>query len=257
MRKIVLLASVCLVSWQAWAQGVIKFEKEEHDFGDIKEGVVAEYTFKFKNTGNAPIVISNVQASCGCTTPEWPKEPVMPNETAIIKASYNSKSRPGNFFKTITITSNANEPTKVIKIKGNVIMPEQPANPQGSLPPSKLPKLELHQKELNIGKMQVGSIVSKKVNFKNIGEAPLTIRSLSSSCGCVTLKQATADVLPDGVGEFELVYRPLKPSVQPEVVHIITDNLSFIPTLILKSEVVESIVSKSIVQEVKTNPMGW
>jgi hypothetical protein len=97
-----------------------KFEKEVHDFGSIKEGVQAEYTFKFTNTGKEPLVISNVQASCGCTTPKWTKEPVKPGESGTVTAIYNSKGRPGTFNKAITITSNAKTPQKVLFIKGNV-----------------------------------------------------------------------------------------------------------------------------------------
>ncbi len=97
-----------------------KFEKEVHDFGTIKEGVQAEYTFKFTNTGKEPLVISNVQASCGCTTPKWTKEPIKPGESGSVTAIYNSKGRPGTFNKAITITSNAKTPQKVLFIKGNV-----------------------------------------------------------------------------------------------------------------------------------------
>ncbi len=97
-----------------------KFEKEVHDFGTIKEGVQAEYTFKFTNTGKEPLVISNVQASCGCTTPKWTKEPIKPGESGSVTAIYNSKGRPGTFNKAVTITSNAKTPQKVLFIKGNV-----------------------------------------------------------------------------------------------------------------------------------------
>jgi len=97
-----------------------KFEREVHDFGNIKEGVQAEYTFKFTNTGKEPLVITNVQASCGCTTPKWTKEPVKPGESGQVTAIYNSKGRPGNFNKAITITSNAKTAQKVLFIKGNV-----------------------------------------------------------------------------------------------------------------------------------------
>jgi hypothetical protein len=97
-----------------------KFEREVHDFGTIKEGVQAEYVFKFTNTGKEPLVITNVQASCGCTTPKWTKEPVKPGESGSVTAIYNSKGRPGNFNKAVTITSNAKTAQKVLFIKGNV-----------------------------------------------------------------------------------------------------------------------------------------
>src|SRR5688572_5343578 len=78
-------------------QAEFRFEKEVHDFGSIKEGEQATYTFKFTNIGKEPLVISNVQASCGCTTPNWTKEPVKPGESGTVIATYNSKGRPGNF----------------------------------------------------------------------------------------------------------------------------------------------------------------
>ncbi len=77
--------------------------------------------FKFKNTGKEPLILTNVKASCGCTTPQWPREPIMPGQEASIKAVYNSKGRPGNFNKSITVTSNDSEaPTQVLYISGMV-----------------------------------------------------------------------------------------------------------------------------------------
>jgi len=100
---------------------IFNFEKETHSFGDIEEGPKVEYEFKFTNDGKEPLIISNVKASCGCTTPAWPKEPIMPGEEAAIKAIYNTKKRMGPFNKSITITSNAYTPTKRLYIKGKVV----------------------------------------------------------------------------------------------------------------------------------------
>lgn len=93
--------------------------KEVHDFGKIPQGKPVTYTFEFKNTGVAPIVISSVQAGCGCTTPEWDKEkPVAPGATANIKVGFNAQAE-GPFTKPVTITYNDGV-TKVINIKGEV-----------------------------------------------------------------------------------------------------------------------------------------
>ncbi|WP_020527432.1 DUF1573 domain-containing protein [Flexithrix dorotheae] len=124
MKKYLFIFLLILPISGAFAQGAFQFEEEEYNFGDIKEGTLAEHVFSFKNTGNAPIVISEVKASCGCTTPEWSKEPVMPGETGSIKAVFNSKGRPGNVYKTITIKSNAAEQVKTLKLKGQVIKQE-------------------------------------------------------------------------------------------------------------------------------------
>lgn len=107
----------------------IVFESEVHDFGTVPEGPNADYEFKFKNTGKEPINLQTVNASCGCTTPSWSKEPVLPGKTGSIKASYATKGRPGGFTKSITVVSNAG--TKVLTIKGTV----EPA-PAGSAPAS-------------------------------------------------------------------------------------------------------------------------
>lgn len=96
----------------------MKFAVEEHDFGVIPEGPAVSFDFEYKNISKEPIILENVQASCGCTTPNWSKEPVLPKKTSKITATYNTQGRPGPFFKTITIKSNAG--TKVVKIKGTV-----------------------------------------------------------------------------------------------------------------------------------------
>lgn len=100
--------------------GEFKFETENHDFGTVQEGDQATFEFKFTNVGKEPILISNVQASCGCTTPKWSKEPIKKGESGVITAVYNSKGRPGAFNKAITITSNAKTDSKVLYIKGTV-----------------------------------------------------------------------------------------------------------------------------------------
>lgn len=107
----------------------IDFSKEVHDYGDVKYGADGTCTFEFKNTGTAPLIISNAKGSCGCTVPEWPKEPINPGQKAEIKVKYDTK-RPGAINKSVTITSNAaNEPSKVIRIKGNVL-----PKPEGGAP---------------------------------------------------------------------------------------------------------------------------
>lgn len=98
----------------------IEFVESEHDFGQLEEGPKAKYSFKFTNTGNKPLIISNVKASCGCTTPYWPKEPIMPGASETITAEYNTQGRPGPFNKAITITTNTQPETKMVFIKGTV-----------------------------------------------------------------------------------------------------------------------------------------
>lgn len=100
---------------------VITFEESSKDFGDIKQGDKVEHTFKLENTGNAPLVISNVAATCGCTVPKWPKEPIAPGKTAEIKVSFNSAGKMGKQNSVVRIYSNATEPIEKVSMISNVL----------------------------------------------------------------------------------------------------------------------------------------
>lgn len=124
MKNLFIVTILSLIfSFQAFSQSAnIAFEKSLHDFGTIKE-IDGEqfYQFKFKNSGKAPLVIQNVKASCGCTTPEWTKAPIAAGKDGFIKVSFDPKNRPGPFSKSITVTSNSTPNQKVLTIKGKVI----------------------------------------------------------------------------------------------------------------------------------------
>jgi hypothetical protein len=102
----------------------IKFEKETHDFGAIPQGTPATYTFTFENTGKTPLIITNASASCGCTTPDWSKEPIKPGKKGFVKATYNAAA-PGPFTKSVTVMSNATNSTIILYLKGDVKPTEQ------------------------------------------------------------------------------------------------------------------------------------
>jgi hypothetical protein len=104
-------------------KGTIKFAKETHDFGKIEQGKPATFVFKFKNEGKEPVFISDAAASCGCTKPTWTKEPVMPGQTGEVSATYNAAAM-GGFNKSVTVTSNAETPTVVLYLKGEVVTKE-------------------------------------------------------------------------------------------------------------------------------------
>lgn len=101
---------------------VIAFQKTGHDFGNIREeaGIVT-YDFEFTNTGNEPLVINRVTASCGCTTPNWSRKPIGPGEKGFIKVAYNPRNRPNKFNKSVTVYSNASKSVVTLRIFGNVI----------------------------------------------------------------------------------------------------------------------------------------
>ena len=99
----------------------ITFETTVHDFGNIQQYGNATVEFKFKNTGNKPLIISNAEGSCGCTVPTWPQHPIAPGKSGVIIVKYDSK-RVGPFNKSVKIMSNAtNTPTIELRIQGTII----------------------------------------------------------------------------------------------------------------------------------------
>lgn len=98
-----------------------KFDFETHDFGTITEGEKVEYSFHFENVGDADLVIRAAQGSCGCTVPEFPKEPIPPGKDGLVKVTFNSEGKEGEQLKTITMISNTVPNTYIISIKANVV----------------------------------------------------------------------------------------------------------------------------------------
>jgi hypothetical protein len=98
-----------------------KFENDTHDFGKIKEGDKVTYKFNFANVGKAPLIISKVEASCGCTKPEWPTTPVKPGEGGQITVTYDSAGHNGLVDKMITITANTDTATTTLHLVGEVL----------------------------------------------------------------------------------------------------------------------------------------
>ncbi|MCW3102960.1 MAG: hypothetical protein JWO09_1400 [Bacteroidetes bacterium] len=123
---------LCLFTGSARAQTipvnpnapVMTFQSRVYDYGTVPYQGNGICEFKFSNTGKEPLIISNVQGSCGCIVPNYPKEPIRPGGTGVIKVRYDT-GRVGVFEKTLTISSNASEPSIVIRVKGKVLPPVQ------------------------------------------------------------------------------------------------------------------------------------
>ncbi len=98
----------------------IKFAEELKDFGDIKQETTNKYAFEFTNTGLEPLVIENATGSCGCTVPNYPKEPIMPGKSGVIEVEYKPGQQEGPQQKTVTITANTEPRQTLVKIKANV-----------------------------------------------------------------------------------------------------------------------------------------
>lgn len=126
MKRVAILLFFGLLTLGVSAQekvAKIEFKTETVDYGDIEKGSDGVRVFEFTNTGTAPLIISKVSSSCGCTIPKKPEEPILPGESGEIQVKYDT-NRPGPIRKAITVISNADTPTKILKIKGNVLSAE-------------------------------------------------------------------------------------------------------------------------------------
>ncbi len=126
MKKIALLFTFFILAFANQVQAqesvpVISFKENSIDFGDIVQGQKVEHTFVLTNTGKQPLIISNVAATCGCTVPSWPKEPVAPGKSAEIKVSFNSTGKVGKQNSVVRIYSNASEPIEKVSLISNVL----------------------------------------------------------------------------------------------------------------------------------------
>ncbi len=177
MKRLILFTAV-LFSIAAMAQQpVITFEKTTHDFGKINEaGGRVTTVFEFVNEGMIPLVLTNVRASCGCTTPKWTREPIEPGQKGNITVTYNPNGRPGRFQKTVTVTSNATEPTTKLYIKGEVI--PKPVKPTEQYP-VQMGELRLKKKSINFGNITKGSNKLLEIEYANTTTAPITIDVLT------------------------------------------------------------------------------
>ncbi len=123
MKKIFTILFITVASFAVNAQekvAKIEFKSDTIDYGTIEKGANGVRVFEFTNTGNAPLIISQVTSSCGCTIPKKPEGPILPGKTGVIEVKYDT-NRVNPIRKTITVISNADTPTVALKIKGDVI----------------------------------------------------------------------------------------------------------------------------------------
>ncbi|MGD1843460.1 MAG: DUF1573 domain-containing protein [Thermonemataceae bacterium] len=244
--SILLLSSTLLQ-----AQGKFQFEKEVHDFGTIEEGTIAKYEFAFKNTGNQPIIVERVSASCGCTTPFYTKDPIQPGESGKIVASFNSNKRPNSFNKSITIKSNATEPMKILYIKGFVNPKHQPtqANGQGAA------ALSLDKTFQSLGEMQYGQTAIARFTVTNTGSGNLILTGINSDCKCVTSNIPKANLAPRESTVIELKYTPKSAGTRKDVIYLYSnDGKSGATKLYLQAEVSNDNMLK---ENTSANPFGF
>lgn len=109
----------------------ITFEKTVHDYGSVPYKGDGKCEFKFTNTGKEPLILTNVRSSCGCTVPKWPREPILPGQSEVIHVEYKT-NRIGRINKTVTVRSNAETTSVVLRIKGQVLKPNAQTTPENT-----------------------------------------------------------------------------------------------------------------------------
>lgn len=172
--RLLLVSGMILLTSEVFAQKPqIVFESLEHDFGSFKESDgVHTTTFKFTNKGAVPLVLSNVRASCGCTTPKWTREPVKPNDSGEIQVSYDPKNRPGAFNKTVMVSSNAENGTTVLRITGRV---EERDKTIAELYPREIGSLRVKTNHVSFARMTEKDVETKDMELVNDTDKPVKV----------------------------------------------------------------------------------
>jgi|GEM_PF-2332489 hypothetical protein len=245
------------------------FPVDKFDFGVIEEGTKAGHTFEFTNSGKDTITLGsqNVRASCGCTTPSFSTEPILPGQKGTITAEFNSQGRPGTFIKNVTIYYK-DQVAKILTIKGIV----EPAATAGTAPVTytddqlkKSSKITLEKNSINFGKVERGQKGVYSVKVSNAGKDTLFITKTSSACNCVSYRllkdgkvkegQTSEEVkyiLPNKSAKMEITYAPSTDGLNRDVVTIYSNDLTNKRVSVtLESEVVESLQPSSIIKEDK------
>ena len=207
-RSVLALSFIIVIVAASVAQDgpVLKFEEETFDFGTIQEknGSV-EHKFVFSNTGNAPLIVQGVRASCGCTTPAWSREPVLPGSTGFITARYNPLNRPGPFRKSLTVTSNATKPTVVIFIKGVVEgKPKTVADRYGQ----QMGNLRMKTRSLNIGKVTTEKTVVRSFDVYNDSDKSIRFLEKAEVPAHMKVNYQPEVLPPASVGKIVVSYDP-------------------------------------------------
>lgn len=207
MRYLVTLALFIIYAAIAFAQPQIRFENKQHDFGSIKEdGGPATTVFEFTNTGNQPLIVNNVKATCGCTTPSWTKDPIAPNQKGAITVTYDPKSRVGAFSKNVNVYSNTQPSVNIITIKGKV---EEREKTIDELYPRVMGPIRLKSNYISFGSMVNTQTKVESIELINTSDQPAKL-GLYRSPEHIGVKLVPEIVEPGKTGKIDITYDALK-----------------------------------------------
>jgi hypothetical protein len=155
------------------ARPEVSFDEEIHDFGEVKEdGGTVTHTFSYTNTGGQPLIVHNVRASCGCTSPDWTRQPIQPGKKGFVKATFDPRNRPGNFNKSIIVTTNGAQPTTVLRITGKVLPKEKSID---DIYPREMGPIRLKTSHLSFTRVGPEEVKSEDLEFINSSDSEVSI----------------------------------------------------------------------------------
>jgi len=184
----------------------ITFMEESHDFGTIEEASgIAKHIFKFINSGTDSIKLTSVRASCGCTTPYWEKDALMPGDTGKVEVAYNPLNRPGKFAKTVTIRTSGEPATKLLRISGYVEPKPKSIEDEYA---TELGGIRLKSKFINFGNITTEKPVSKSLEIYNQSQDTIIVLDRFVSADFIKVTQLPAVIPPEKSTEIEITYLP-------------------------------------------------
>lgn len=182
----------------------IEFAEKTHDFGQVPEqGGAVQHTFEFTNSGEVPVTILGVKASCGCTTPAWTKEEIAPGEKGMVIAEYNPANRPGAFHKTLTVSTSAEPNVVILNIKGTV--KPRPRTAADDFP-TEMGNLRVKYRGFNMGRVLTEAPVSKVFEVYNQGTEPLVFQEKVLAPEHIKVSFRPEEIAPESRGEIVLTY---------------------------------------------------
>lgn len=203
MKKVVLSFVLGLSITLVYSQAEIKFDRTDHDFGEVPENSYPKTTFKFYNKGNKPLQLTGVKASCGCTSPLWTDKEVQPGDSGKIDVTFNTNGYSNKeFAKSVIVTTNimnGNQPyQEVLYIHGKVVVKEKiiPQYP-----------LKLSDNQVDFGNIKYGKTASKTIVLSNNGDSVITIKELKLTCEkCIVAGASSMILSPQTSTTITLTY---------------------------------------------------
>lgn len=241
MKKNLLVIFMSLFAFSAFAQKV-DFMEMEFEFGNIKEiDGIAEHDFTFKNTGDVPVYIQHVKASCGCTSTGWSRDTIMPGDTGYVRAAFNPFNRPGDFQKSLNVTFSAPELNTELKFKGFVIAKQATINEEF---PYRFGNIRFTGKTINLGRVTKSGPVNAKISLYNQSKSPVKLVKIKAPD--YILLEMPEIIEPDQKSDIHLSYSAEKKRefgpVTDEIVLITDDPVHPEKHIVLKAELTDLIL---------------